>query len=129
MIALSGVRSSCDIVARNSDFARLAASASVRAACSFASRRAFSSELVAAATEQVLGGWVSEANDPVETDDDDAVGHSLDDRPEAELLRAPVAAVRSRSTICPPCGHLPADTSLFLGADDVTPVKNSLEAV
>ena len=54
--AFSGVRSSCESTARNSSFARLAASAAARARCSFSSSRALSMAMASwAATPAMIG--------------------------------------------------------------------------
>jgi hypothetical protein len=49
----------------------------------------------------LLSGWIGEANDAVEADDDDSVSHSLDDRAKPDLLRASApATLFSRSAFC-----------------------------
>src|SRR5688572_5035007 len=47
-------------------------------------------ELGGRAAEESLRRRIGEADNTIQSDDDDAVGHSLDDRPQARLLRAPV---------------------------------------
>src|SRR5687767_4238368 len=47
-------------------------------------------ELARGAAEESLRRRIGEADNAIESDDDDAVGHSLDDRPQARLVRAPI---------------------------------------
>ena len=63
-IAFSGVRSSCESIARNSSFARLAASAAARARCSFSSRRALSMAIGGCAATPATMGSSRSANTP-----------------------------------------------------------------